>query len=290
MNEPSVAPGLAEREATVHHLRRPGHPGRGVAGQEQRHVGDVLGLARTLQRLGALVVAPQLVQPVGGALRVAPERGAGGQRGGDEPGQMQLTRMSCSASSSAALRVSMTTPGLGHRVDVRADAGVDAADRGGRDDRAAALADHDRRGVLDAQEHALEQHVHGHVVLVGRRLVQRPHGPAEPGVVVQHVEAAPLGDGVGDGALELLLLGDVHPAEVDGVAQFGGEAGGHVLLQVGDHHLGALGHEQAHGGGTDAAGPTRDEGDLPVELAHPRLPLRVPGRSSPYLGARTERP
>jgi hypothetical protein len=81
-----------------------GDEARGVAGQEQRRLGDVLGLAGDRQRLG--------VDQHGVGRRLAEH--APPPRIGVEtpPGAMQLMRIMSAANSIEAERVRFTTPAL----------------------------------------------------------------------------------------------------------------------------------------------------------------------------------
>src|SRR5207302_7573176 len=119
---------------------------------------------------------------------------------------------------------------------------------------AAALALHDRRRVLHAEEDAAQEDA--------ERLVEAADGDvldpaADAGVarvVEDAVEPAEARDGVGDGPGDVGLAADVGAHMGGAGAELGRQAPAAVGVDVGDDDGGALGDEQAHGRLADAAG------------------------------------
>ncbi|KAG0481051.1 hypothetical protein HPP92_011909 [Vanilla planifolia] len=123
---------------------------------------------------------------------------------------------------------------------------------------------HRPRRVLRPQEGA--HHVHRHhsleicfLVLRDAPLVGRPHNA---GVVEHDVKATELGDGMVDGAEDIVLNGDVAVDKGGGVADLGADGGTQLALDVGHDDLGAVLAEEAGGAGADAAGAAGDDSDL----------------------------
>ncbi len=122
--------------------------------------------------------------------------------------------------------------------------------------------------MLDPQEHALQQDVHGEVVVGDGGRLDRAERAAEAGVVEQHVDAAEAIRRLGHHGGDVLLLGDIRPQEGGGRAQLGRQRVALGLIEIGDQHLGALLDEATNGAGADAARATRDRGDLALESVH----------------------
>ncbi len=130
------------------------------------------------------------------------------------------------------------------------------------DDRAAAALDHVRDGVLAAEEHAAD--VDGHDLVPGvdvgvdDRVVGGRH---DPGVVVEHVQAAIRVDRRVDHRLGVGLPGNVGGDSdrlAAGVAYLPGGVLGGLRADVGQHQARALGREHP---GRDPAHPAARAGD-----------------------------
>src|SRR5690606_8734449 len=95
-----------------------------------------------------------------------------------------------------------------------------------------------------------------------------------PRVVDQDVDAAEVGDGGGDHALDLLAVGhvDIEEASADLVGD--GLAGG--LVDLCDEHAGTLGGEAPRDAGADAVTATGDHRDAAgkTSLSHDAHPVR----------------
>ena len=107
--------------------------------------------------------------------------------------------------------------------------------------------------------------VHRHDILIALVLIERGR------VVVQHVETAERGDGVGDHRRDRVGIGDVDDLRARRPAR--GDDGGNDLVgrahaEIGNRHRGALGRKQHRRRPADAGTAARDDRDLAVEPAH----------------------
>jgi len=145
--------------------------------------------------------------------------------------------------------------------------------------------------VLNAQEHSLDQHVHGEVVVVDGGRFEWAERTAESGVVEHDVEGAPSSDSLVDCGCDLFLLRHVDFEEVSAVGtQLIDDGLTLLLVHVGDKHVGTLIDEQASCLGTDAARRSRDDGraSFKSHVFPPGVKVRVVSASE-QLGKRAER-
>jgi hypothetical protein len=161
----------------------------------------------------------------------------------------------------------MNDRALGDAVEVRRVAGADTRNAGGGDDRARSLRLHQWGDVLHAEEHALEQHIHGEVV-VGRGRLDGTQGAAEACVVEEHVDPPETIDGLGHHGGDVFLLGHIGPQECGVGAEFRRQRVAFPLIEIGDQNLGALLDEATNGPRADTTRATGDRGDLALEAAH----------------------
>jgi hypothetical protein len=162
----SQAAAAADRDAAVDHDVGPGHELGIVAGQVEGGPGDVLGQARLGDRLD---LGPDLGDAGGhlvGDLARQAHRGAE-DRGGDQARadgvdpDLQRRQLGRRAAAHVDHRR------LGRRIGQGPEAGLQAGDRGGVDDRAAAALQHQRQGVLHAQHRPAHQQGEGPVPALG---------------------------------------------------------------------------------------------------------------------------
>ena len=95
---------------------------------------------------------------------------------------------------------------------------------------------------------------------VGRVEVDEQAGDLDAGVVDQDVEPAELVDRLGDRGLPAGVVGDVEVHEAVALAERLGDLRPEVVLQVGDHDLGAGGGQRPGHALAEALGASGDEG------------------------------
>ena len=100
--------------------------------------------------------------------------------------------------------------------------------------------------MLNPEKYALQQHVHCHVVVFDRGLIQWAGGAPEAGVVVENVEPAPPLDRQRDGVCDIGLPRHIAPHRRDVSTQFRGQARTYFVLEVRDHNFRPFAHEQTH--------------------------------------------
>jgi hypothetical protein len=88
-------------------------------------------------------------------------------------------------------------------------------------------------------------------------------------VVEHHIELAEIVDGGSDESLDLRLVSHVGAHVTHGVTEALRDGLSRLVGDIGEHHLRPLPNELLDGGEADAAGTTRDDGDLVAEqLGH----------------------
>ncbi|OIQ63407.1 hypothetical protein GALL_550510 [mine drainage metagenome] len=156
---------------------------------------------------------------------------------------------------------------LGGRIGDRAEAGLQAGDRGGVDDGSAAALKHQRHGVLHAQSRAAHQDVENPVPAIGGDLGDGPHAVRDAGVVEQDVESAERGLGHGHGRGDLGFLGHVAVGIADLVGEAFFQHRPFLVLDIRGDDAGALGHEQFHRPQADPRYAAGDDRDLAVQTS-----------------------
>lgn len=118
--------------------------------------------------------------------------------------------------------------------------------------------------MLHAERGAAHVDAEDAVELVGVEVEDALGGLAaeDGGVVDENVEAAVVGDGAVDKALDVGLVADVAADEGGVGAQGSGEGLPHGGVDVGDHDAGAVPDEEAHDGLADAAAAAGHDGHL----------------------------
>ena len=238
-----------------------GDEGGFVAGEEERGGGDVARLAGPAHGLRFGPRAAHAIELLGVCSR-APV----GQRGHDEPradavdphvvlGKFQRDRFG-----------QLDHGRLRHAVEMLAAIEI-RGDARGADDAAAALALHDRRGVFEAQKHALQQHIEREIEILDAGALDGAERTAEARIVVQAVEPAPGADGHVEHGAHVVFLAHVRLDETRGFAQRFSH-GAAVRAQVGDHHARAFRNKTARRFGTDAAARAGDHRNFVVESSH----------------------
>jgi hypothetical protein len=158
------------------------------------------------------------------------------------------------------------------RSDVRGSAGEadDAGTGGGVHDGAAAVPQHQRDLVLHAEEYAPDVDGEDPVALlladVGRRLGRL----FDAGVVERDVDAPEPVDRLRQSRVDIGALGDIAAYGDDPPAvclDQAGRFGVGLLVDVGDHHAGALTRERQRGSAADTCAGSSDEGDLVGEAS-----------------------
>src|SRR5438552_4154285 len=255
--------GFARRWPAVDDDRLARHPRRGVGGQEDARVRDLVDLAPAAHAharghgvVRLLAVGPRLLEHVQIAL------------GLDGAGSDAVHADALAAPGHAELAREHDDGGLGGAVVRHHRRAVHAGHRGDVDDHAAGLLLHHLlAGPLAAQEHAVEVDADHGVPAVDRDVLGLgAEGGA--GVVDHHVEPPPLRHRALDHALDLVLLPDVHghgeraPAEV-------GDLLGHRLevleLAAAQGDVGAGARELDRDRLADAGAAAGDDGGLALE-------------------------
>ena len=121
--------------------------------------------------------------------------------------------------------------------------------------------------MLDAAEHAAQQHRHGCVVAVEVELVDGPAHAAEAGIVEHHVQASEAFHGGVDRGRHIGLTADIGADEHRPVTQFGRDRSSPHLVKIRQHHAGPFGSEQPYRAGADPAGGAGDDRDLALQPA-----------------------
>ncbi len=91
---------------------------------------------------------------------------------------------------------------------------------------------------------------------------------ADPRVVDQYVQPPHDGNGFLDGGPDLVQIRDVARHERSQPGHFGREPLTGFLIQIQDHHLGALFQEPGRRRQSDSAGASRDDHALSLESPH----------------------
>nr|ACR38015.1 unknown [Zea mays] len=256
-------------EASVHHEVDRADVPRLVAGQVEHRLGDVLGHGVDALEVGLAADKGQEVLE-----RVICARALGQvrhrQRRGHGIGGHAVDAHPVAAELRGDALGEPDHGVLGRRVDVRARPADGAGHAGQRHDGAPLPRDHSARRVLHPQEHAVHVDVEHPARLREVHVADVRHlGARHAGVVHHHVQRAePLRRSV-HGAAHVLLRRHVAVDEhgalrvtSQGVAQLLPS----LILDVRDADLGAVLHEEANDGLTDAGGATSDEGHLPFQL------------------------
>ena len=123
---------------------------------------------------------------------------------------------------------------------------INAGDRAGVDDRAAALLPQRRYRVLHAEENASDQDVESQVELVRRNILDRTERAAEARIVEDAVEPPPASDGRIDRRLHLVFLAHLAVDEGRGGAKLASQGLSPLALHVGDDDARALLHEETN--------------------------------------------
>src|SRR5262245_7987531 len=249
-----------EREPAVddHVLAR--HVLRVVGGQEQDHLGDVVG--------GAVPAGRDPLEVVGPGDRVVDERA--GPPGGAEPGVDRVDPDAVPGEVHGGVADEHHAAALGRAVGHVRLLGEERVGGGEHHDRAAATAGHDPPGRLDGEEHAGEVHVDDPPPQVLRELQQRlqlDHGRR----VDEDVDPGEPLDGAGHRRLHVGRLRHVAAGRLHRVAagpQFGRRRSERALLDVEQGQVRALGAEPLGAGQAHALGAADDQHGLPVEPAH----------------------
>src|SRR5579864_4613477 len=125
--------------------------------------------------------------------------------------------------------------------------------------------------MLDAEEDRAQQYREGAIPVLGRDLLQRADRAAESRVVVHDIEAAEFLDRAIDGALDVLLAGDVGELEdrvaavLLAIAHRGVAA---LAIEIGDDDCGALARETDRSRATDATRRAGDDRNFLIESSH----------------------
>ena len=240
-----------------------------VGAQERGHVGDDVGLA---------AVGPRLL---GELLLVLLRPAAMDQRRRDHAGRDADDADAVGAELGRDVLDQADDGGLGRRIGVAAAAAHHAGDRGrDQDDAAITVLLHGQRGVLHAEEHRAGQHGEGVVPVLDAGLGDRPEGAADAGIEIGDVEPAEALLGLGDHGRDVGLLGDVAAHEGDAVAmalRLGDRQrlGAVGLVEVGHHHLRAVGQEAHDRRAAHAARPAGDDRHLACQSVHVISPFDV---------------
>ena len=132
---------------------------------------------------------------------------------------------------------------------------------------------HVARRALAAEHHAEQVDAH-HAMEIRQLVVEeaRERRAGDAGIVEHHVQAAATLHGEVDQRLHLVGVRDVGALEQRPAAERGRECLPARLVEVRDHDLRALAHEELHRGAADAARAAGHDGDFPREfLSHPVL-------------------
>src|SRR5882724_197849 len=254
---------LAGRRPAVDDDRLAGHPRRGVGGEEDARIGDLVDLAPAAHAdarghgiVRLLAVGPRLLEHVQVALGLhRAGRDAVDTDALAPPRHPQLAR----EHDDAGLRGAVMRHHRG---------AVDAGDRRDVHDHAAGLLLHHLlAGPLAAEEHAVEVDADHGVPAVDRDVLGLG-AERGAGVVDHDVEPAPLRDGALDGPLHLVLLPDVHrdreraPAEVGDLLGDGLEV---LELAAAERDVGARARELDRDRLADARAAAGDDSGLAFE-------------------------
>ncbi len=128
--------------------------------------------------------------------------------------------------------------------------------------------------MLDAEEHRAEQNRKGTIPILDGGFFERADRAAEAGIVVHDVEAAEFLDRAIDGALDVLLAGDIGELEnrvaavLLAIAHRGLAA---FLVEVGDDDGRALAREPDGRRASDAARRAGDDRNFLIEFSHDEI-------------------
>jgi hypothetical protein len=250
----------------------------GVADEDERRLGDVLGLTGHGQRLG--------VHQCGVRRRLVEVRAPAKDRSRDAAGGDAVDANPVDGELDRGRAGEVRHAGLGRAVGVQVRIAVDAGDRGGGDDGAAALRAHRRDGVLDAEEDAAQANGLGAVPVFDRNAFQWAQGAADAGVVEHHVEAAKFVERPRHQGLDVRLGGDVGSLEDAPWPRLAGALRRRLAtrpIQIRQHDVGAFAGEERRRRLAHAARRAGDHRRLPVQLPHGvfRFPRRARRLAAP---------